>query len=77
MKTKELAIFSIQANMLGAVVEDKTCKVLLANGGTLSIKCPESKDARDVINTLLYYPITRGRDNNAKDFGFEFELIYQ
>lgn len=79
MKTSELAIYSIQANMLGAVVikgNDNTCKVLLANGKHLLIKCPTKKNATDIKNTLLQYPITEGRDNNAKDFDFEFELIY-
>ncbi len=77
MKTKELPIFGIQANMLGVVTEDNTCQVLLANGKTLFIECTTVDEAYDIKTTLLYYPITEGRENNAHEFNFEFKLNYR
>lgn len=76
MKTNELAIFGIQSNMLGVTVEGENCNILLASGNYLVIKCPTTKNANEIKNTLLYYPITEGRDNNAKEFEFVFELDY-
>jgi len=76
MKTKELAVYSIQVNMLHVETDNNVCKVLLANGNHLLITCGTSKDAREVQNTLNYYPIS-GRDNNALEFYFEFELTYE
>ena len=79
MKTKELAIFSIQSNMLGCTIngkDDTDCLVLLSNGKYLTIECDTSRNANDIKNSLLYYPITEGRDNNAREFEFEFTLVY-
>jgi len=77
MKTKKLPLYGIQANMLGLVIENQTCcKVLLANGSHLLIECNDLKQAYDIKNTLLYYPVN-GNDNNAKEFDFEFILRYK
>lgn len=62
--------------MLGAERDGNTCKVLLANGNFLLIKCPTDKDANDIKNTLLYYGSNGLEENNAKDFSFEFTLKY-
>ena len=77
MKTKELPLYGIQANMLGAVIENESCcLVLLANGSYLHIECVDYKQACDIKNTLLYYPVD-GNSNNAKEFDFEFILNYK
>lgn len=75
MKTKTIPIYSIQVNMLGAIVEDKTCKVLLANGNQLRIVCDKNQSAIAVHDKLMYYPIGN-RPNNAIELNFEIELNY-
>lgn len=79
MKTKELAIFSIQSNMLGCTINGKDntdCSILLSNGKYLTIECDSKRHATDINHALLYYPITEGRANNAREFEFEFTLVY-
>ena len=82
MKTKELAIWSIQCNMLGAIIEKNVCKVLLVNGNYLTITIGEcdsemetEKRINSVLHSLLYYPISN-RDNNALELQFEITLTY-
>ena len=73
MKTKVLAVHSIQANMVGAEVSDRVCIVLLSNGRKLLIECKDEKRATDVYNTLMFYPSV-GKSNNSVEFETEFEL---
>lgn len=78
MKTTELAVYSIQCNMLGAVKEGNEVKVLLNNGDHLIITCEKDVQAFEIKNTLLYFSPSN-RDNNAKDFigRFSFTLKYK
>jgi hypothetical protein len=77
MKTKELPLYGIQANMLGVVIENETCcKVLLVNGSHLLIECDNGNEAQDIKTTLLYYPVN-GNTNNAHEFDFDFVLNYK
>ena len=76
MKTKDLAVWSIQSNMVGATVTESTCDVLLANVDHLIFKCEDWQAAGDIYNTLMFYPIS-GRVNNAIVMGFKFEMTHK
>lgn len=52
--SRELAIYSIRQNMLGAEVEGKTCRVMLSTGKTLKIICPTEENAETIKEHLLY-----------------------
>jgi hypothetical protein len=79
-KTNLLAVYSIQTNMLSAIINqektDEVC-VLLNNGKILRITCPTDRDASHIFNTLHFYPVFQSRSNNSieKDFNFTLEII--
>lgn len=70
--TKELAVGSIQRNMLAAYVDGVVCRVMLANGKELAIICNTGDDARRVHISLLYLPLIG--ENNARQMEFKFKL---
>ena len=77
MKTKELPLYGIQSNALGVkIVNETCCRVLLSNGSHLNIECVSKSNANTISNTILYYPVN-GRDNNVREFEFEFILNYE
>lgn len=73
-KTSYLAIYSIQTNMLSATVKEDECLVMLNSGKTLSIRCPNERDANDVCNSLHFYPPLEERRNNSIDMQFEMSF---
>ena len=66
IKTKTLAVHSIQANMLGTQQEENALCVLLANGKTLKIICIDEHSASVINDILNYYPSV-GNENNSID----------
>lgn len=80
MKTNLLPIYSIQSNMLSAVINtknNKECLVLLNSGKTLIIATPTDRDAIDIHDYLHFYPVFENRANNSKKTRFYFEMIVQ
>lgn len=73
MKTQELPLFGIQSQAVAVVTEDNVVTCLLGNGKNLVITCPDDRNAREIHNTILYYPVTTN-SNNAREFKFEFEI---
>lgn len=73
-KTNLLAIYSVQSNMLSATVKEDECLVMLINGKTLSIRCPDERRANDVCNTLHFYPAIDNKRNNSRDM--QFEMVF-
>ena len=79
-KTNLLPIYSIQTNMLSAVInenKDTEVLVLLNNGKELKISCPTDRNAIQIFNTLHFYPVFQTRSNNSmqQDFYFTLEVL--
>ncbi len=79
-RTNLLAVYSIQTNMLSAIINpenDTECLVLLNTGKTLKVKTDYRSDANEILNTLHFYPVFENRDNNSieKNFYFTLEII--
>ena len=76
-KTNLLAIYSIQTNMLSAIIDQEEKNrviVLLTSGRELIITCPDSRDANDILNSLHFYPVFKARYNNSIEKDFYFTL---
>ena len=78
-KTNLLPIYSIQTNMLSAIINPKNykeCLVLLSNGKTLSILCDTDINTNEIFNSLHFYPVFKIRENNSikKDFYFQVSV---
>ncbi len=87
MTKKDLALYGIQSNMLGAETYARAgdfelsrkihiVDVLLANGSHLHIECDTESQSRSILSTLYYYPVN-GNANNVVEFDFNFTLSYQ
>jgi hypothetical protein len=73
IKTKTLALHSIQKNMLGTQQSENVLNVLLNSGKTLKITASNAQEARRIDNALHFYP-SEGNENNSKDYTDFFEL---
>lgn len=73
MKTQELAVYSIQCNMLGAVREGNRVKVLLNNGDYLIITCKKQTQAIEIISALLDFSPVRTRNSHWYEFPFKLK----
>ena len=79
-KSNLLPIYSIQVNMLSAIInekQDNEVLVLLNNGKELKISCPTDGNAIEIFNCLHFYPVFKSRDNNSiqQDFYFSLEVM--
>ena len=73
MKTKTLAVHSIQKNMLATERKVNELFILLATGKTLVIKTIDEKAAYSIENALHYYA-SEGKENNSIDLDNYIEL---
>ena len=73
IKTNILAIHSIQSNMLGTELINKSVNVLLPSGKTLIIVCANEAEATEINNIIHYYP-SIGSENNSMDMKFYFHM---
>jgi hypothetical protein len=73
IKTKTLALHSIQKNMLGTALHDNQLHVLLNTGKVLVITAVTDEEASSIDNCLNFYP-SEGRENNSRDFEHFFTL---
>lgn len=80
VKTKMLAIHSIQKNMLASYTEGNKTNILLATGMLMVITTPNPKNAEWVFTTINAYPSESGNkvgDNNSKFTDFEMTIELQ
>lgn len=76
-KTNLLPIYSLQTNMLSAVINENNGKevlVLLSNGQELKICCPTDYNANHIHNALHFYSVFEKRNNNSHEFDFYFTM---
>lgn len=73
MRTKTLAVHSIQKNMLATERKANELFILLATSKTLVIKAIDESAAYKIENTLHYYS-SEGKENNSLDLDNYFEL---
>jgi len=73
IKTKTLALHSIQKNMLGTEQKDNQLHVLLNTGKVLVITAIDKDEASSIDNCLNFYP-SEGSENNSRDFQHFFTL---
>ena len=67
IKTKEVGKTALQMNGVAFTVRENSVFVLLLNGNTVKIECPDKETANEVKNTLMYYPL------NSENSGHEFK----
>lgn len=77
METNLLAIYSIQSNMLSAIINpenEKECLVLLNTGRTLIISTLTDRNAIEIHDALHFYPPFENRNNNSLKTSFYFKM---
>ena len=70
--TSELNITAYQRNAIAVQRKDNICIVILNTGVEVNIVCPDSRDAGNIKDTILYYPTEN--ENSGKNFDFEFTI---
>jgi hypothetical protein len=73
-KTKLLAIYSIQMNMLNCIVINNRCEILLTSGKTLHISCPNEDMAKEVYKKLHWCSPANSKNSTSEVMGFEMEF---
>ena len=76
IRTRILAVHSIQANMLGTAVSNNIVNVLLANGKFLRIVAENDSVAIIIDNILNFYPSVSTNNNSRElDDYFTIEVV--
>jgi len=70
--TSELNITAYQRNAIAVNTLLNACRIVLNTGITVHIICPDSRDAGNIKDTILYYPTEN--ENSGKNFDFEFTI---
>lgn len=70
--TKELNITAYQRNAISVITIKNVCHIVLNTGLEIEITCPDSRDAGNIKDTILYYPTEN--ENAGKGFDFEFSI---
>lgn len=74
MKTKTLAVHSIQKNMVGSYIKDNTIFVMLATNKTLRIDAINELEATTIFNLVNYLPSQSDNLSNSLELSEEFTM---